>query len=164
MKEPSCGTKYLPASSNTPRMSAAINGPRIVPAPPTATTSRKYTMYFSGNVGSSPGTSIPSAPPSPASAEPSAKVTLNTRSTLMPRPTDACWLSTDARALDQERQRQRREHDHGDEEQPVRAQIQAEDVHLPGQERGQAHRLLRRPEGVGRGSDRHEREPDGEQH
>jgi hypothetical protein len=35
---------------------------------------------------------------------------------------------------------------------------------MPGQERGQAHRPPRRPEGAGRGGDRHEREPDGEQH
>ena len=40
---------------------------------------------------------MPSPPPSPASPEPSAKVTPNTRLTLMPSPAAATALSTDAR-------------------------------------------------------------------
>lgn len=54
-------------------------------------------MYLIGNAGSRPSTSMPSPPPRPASPEPSANVTENTRPTLMPSPAAACWLSTDAR-------------------------------------------------------------------
>src|SRR5882724_11717522 len=49
-------------------------------------------------VGSSPSTSIPSAPPSPASPEPSAKVALNSKPTLTPMAAAVVWLSTAARS------------------------------------------------------------------
>ena len=54
-------------------------------------------MYLRGKVGSRPSTSIPRAPPRPASPEPSVKVTLKTRSTSIPRPAAVRASSTEAR-------------------------------------------------------------------
>ena len=50
-----------------------------------------------GEFGSRPTISIASAPPSPASPEPSAKVEAKVRSTLIPSPPAMRWLSTAAR-------------------------------------------------------------------
>ena len=55
-------------------------------------------MYLSGKVGSRPRISAPSAPPSPARPEPTAKVSANTPSTLMPSPRATRASSTDARS------------------------------------------------------------------
>ena len=58
----------------------------------------------------------------------------------------------------------RRDDHHADQEQPVRADIEAQHAHLPAQEIGQAHRLLRRAEEVRRRRDGHEHEADREHH
>ncbi|OQC01316.1 MAG: hypothetical protein BWX79_02927 [Alphaproteobacteria bacterium ADurb.Bin100] len=97
MNAPSLGMKYLPATSAMPSSKAASKGPVMDEVPPTATTIRKYTMNFSGKVGSSPSTSAPRAPPRPASPEPTAKVAANTTLTLMPRPAATRGSSTLAR-------------------------------------------------------------------
>ena len=55
-------------------------------------------MYFSGKVGSRPSTSTPSAPPSPASPEPSAKVSEKMRGTGRPMPRATTPSSTAARS------------------------------------------------------------------
>ena len=64
-------------------------------------------MNLSGNVGSSPSTSAPSAPPRPASPEPKANVDRNTTLTLMPRPgRDALVVDRRAQAAAEARTRQ----------------------------------------------------------
>lgn len=55
-------------------------------------------MYLSGKVGSMPRISAPSAPPRPASPEPTAKVKRNTTLTLMPSPAATRGSSTAARS------------------------------------------------------------------
>jgi len=54
-------------------------------------------MNFSGKLGSSPSSSVPSAPPNPARPEPTAKVTANTVPTGMPSPRATRASSTAAR-------------------------------------------------------------------
>ena len=54
-------------------------------------------MNFSGKFGSSPSISAPSAPPSPARPEPTAKVTAKICGTSMPRPRATRGSSTAAR-------------------------------------------------------------------
>ena len=79
---------------------------------------------------------MPSPPPSPARPEPSAKVSANTRLTLMPRPAAASRLSTAARTcapkrvlLDQQLQRRRSAATTTrDQEQPVGAEVEPEHV------------------------------------
>ena len=81
------------------------------------------------------------------------------------------WLSTAARtcapkrvyssaATSSERDRQR----DADQEQPVDAEGEPEDGHRAAQVGRHLHRLLDRAVDVGRGRDRHEHEPDGQQH
>ena len=55
-------------------------------------------MNLSGKLGSSPSTSAPSAPPSPARPEPTAKVSRKMRFTSMPRPLATRASSTAARS------------------------------------------------------------------
>ncbi len=78
--------------------------------------------------------------------------------------TDGAHLRAEARAHEQELQRDREHRDDGDQEQPVGAEVEPEHVHLSAQEVGQPHRLLRRPEEIGRRRDGHEHEADREHH
>src|ERR1700735_109578 len=97
-------------------------------------------MNFSGKYGSSPRISALSAPPSPASPQPKAKVKANTCGTLMPSPLAARGSSTagraegGARAAAEPRARQHELQGGGqqpaddDDHQPVAADADAEHV------------------------------------
>ena len=81
------------------------------------------------------------------------------------------WLSTAARTCAPKRvyssasdEQQRDDQRDADQEQPVDAEVQAEDGQGAAQIGRHLHRLLDRAVDIGRGRDRHEHEPDGEQH
>ena len=127
-------------------------------------------MNLSGKLGSRPSTSAPSAPPRPARPEPTAKVTLNTWLTLMPRPAATRIVhrraqpAAEARAREDELQdrRQHRADDH--DEEPVAADAHAADLEAALQELGQLDDLLLRADQPVDRRHRHEHQADGEQH
>ena len=111
-----------------------------------------------------------SAPPSPASPLPSAKVTAKTRSTSMPSPRAMRWLSTAARTCAPKRVYSSASTSttviserHADQEQPVDAEILAEDRDGAAQVGRQLHRLLDRAVDVGGDRDRDEDNADRQQ-
>ena len=128
-------------------------------------------MNFSGNVGSSPRISAPSAPPSPASPEPTANVPRNTLLTSMPSPRrDARIVDRGAQAAAEARPREDRlQHDRedaadDDDEQTIGADTDAGDLEATAQELRKPHELLLRAERVVDAGDGDEHQPDREQH
>ena len=128
-------------------------------------------MNLSGKLGSRPSTSAPSAPPRPASPEPTAKVTQKMRLTSMPEAAGDARVvdrgaqpAAEARARQHPLQRDRERRADDDDEQPVLADADPGQVEAALQPRRQLDDLLLRADQVVDRGDRHEDEADREQH
>src|SRR6516164_8489929 len=126
-------------------------------------------MNFSGKVGSSPRISAPSAPPRPASPEPKAKVSANTRLTLMPSPRHARIIhrcpqpAAETRAGQNELQSEREQAAHDDDQQTIATDADPEELESPLQDARNLDKDLLGAHHVVHCRNRHEDEPNGEQ-
>ena len=170
-KPPPSGHRYLPALSRKPRISAARKAPQRLPMPPIATTIRNSTRYWIAKVGDRPTMSIASPPPSAAMPLPKAKVSVNSRSTLMPTDWAMRRLSTAARICAPSSVRSNTSHSSAmnrrpdqDQEDAIGREGAKAEVDRPLEPVRQPHRHRRRAVDEGHRRGRHEHEPDRQHH